>query len=314
MSIKIGANQIPLQSQGSSYSYRGFLGEILVYGEYNKGFNTFVGAVGGTITNETLLAAKLSLSATDIQDFTIDSNNNISCNIYVNYTMNVDAFYNNNTPGSAEQVITYYLDLGGKCTFINSGGFHNAFNPTTRKFIVFPNVTGCGTDVFDGGGAGTRNYWGIMCLPKMTPIGVSGTTSSGNFDAATFDRNVYVESSNQTINAGSPDPDIASAISSNIGTYIRYSSNTTRPDFPTQLRSTDIGTNYIDLEWDMVSHVNAIDYYVVFANGNVVGITSSTTITIGSLSTGTNYVFKMLAIDEHGNSSIFSDNVQITTL
>jgi len=214
----------------------------------------------------------------------------------------------------ADNVITYYLDLDGRCTFLNDHAFHNNTNLSPKQILVLPNVAGCSTSIFNGGGNGTRNKFGIICVPKLTPIGTSGTTSENNFSWSDFFDNVYVDSSNQTINAGSPDPDIASAITSTIGSRVRYSSNKNKPDITRGLNAKTITTNSVELEWSPITHTNTIDYYVVFANGNFVGSTSLTTLTIGTLVTGTLYSFKILAIDNHGNNSKFSDILDVTTL
>ena len=269
----------------------------------NRPPNTFIGGVGASIiTNTTQLAAKLSIQSYHIKNFKIDTNNNVSCYIGRNYTMNASAFVNNNN-------ITYYFDLDGKCTYLNTQAFHNVTNSTVHQIIIFPNVTGCNAALVSGGGAGTRGKINIACLPKLEPIGVSGTTSQNNFSWCDFFGNVYVNSANQTNNAGSPDADISSAISSNIGTWIRYSSNSDSPSGATGIYTVSATTSSIHIGWNAVSHSNAIDYYALFRDGVFVSANNTTSRNVTGLTSGTTYEFKVLVIDEMGNSSKKFSNV-----
>jgi len=270
--------------------------------------NTFIGGVGASIiTNTTQLAAKLNISSGNIHNFSIDSNNNVSCYIGRNYTINASAFVNNNN-------ITYYLDLDGKCTRINSRAFHNVTNSSVHQILIFPNVTSCNEGMFSGGGAGTRGKINIACIPKLEPIGNLGTTSQNNFSWCDYDENVYVEGGNATNNAGGPDADIASAISSGIAAAVVYSANTNAPDNIVGLNEIDSGVDYIEVGWTALTHSNSIDYYLVFANGNFVGSPVTNSLIVGSLTTGTDYEFKILAIDSEGNTNHFSTPVTYTTL
>ena len=269
--------------------------------------NTFIGAVGASISTATLLAAKLSIQRYHIKNFQIDANNNISCYIGRNYTMNGQAWYNNNT-------ITYYLDLAGKCTVLNNQAFHNTTNGSPQQDVVFPNLTGLtGTRVFAGGGAGTRNKMGIICAPKLEPIGTAGTTSDNHFSWCDYFRNVYVESGNTVNNLGGVDADISSAISSNIGTWINYSDNYDAPAKVTGIQVTAITETSIDVIWDDMTHVNTIDYYLVLANGNIVGRPNTTFFQITGLVKDTAYEIKILAIDSMGNNSPKFGVIQVTT-
>ena len=271
--------------------------------------NTFIGGVGASsVTSAAALASKLSIERYHIKNFQIDANNNVSCYIGRNYTINGSAW-------STDSIITYYLDLQGKCTRLNTFAFHNAFNPATRKMLIFPEVTSCVDRLVGGGGAGTRNKLGLICLPLLEPIGVSGTTNQNNFSWADFFNDVYVNSGNQTNNLGSPDADISSAISSNISTWIRYSTNENFPPVVTGLTYTARTDNAIDIIWDDVSHTNLIEHYLVFANGNFVGDAGSgTTFTITGLTAGQTYEIKMLAVDEMGNNSRkFSNSISVRT-
>jgi len=271
--------------------------------------NTFIGGVGASsVTSTTALASKLSILSHQIKNFKIDNNNNVSCYINRNYSINSTAW-------STDSIITYYIDIGGNCTYLNTFAFQNAFNPATRKTLVFPNVTGCDDRIVSGGGAGTRNKLGIICLPQLEPIGGSGTTNDNNFSWADFFYNVYVHSGNTINNAGGVDADISSPISSNIGTYIKYSDNLDKPSGATGLYTVSATTSSIELAWNSVTHTNIIDYYVVFGDGVIKGTpNSSTSLNVTGLSSGTTYEFKILVIDEMGNNSNFSNVYSGSTL
>ena len=134
--------------------------------------NLFVGGKGGVITTPAGLAAKLSIQRYHIKNFQIDSNNNISCYIGRNYSMNGAAWLNDNG-------ITYYIDLDGRCTSLGSQAFHNTSNSSVYQTVILPGVTSnSGSQCFGGGGAGTRNKFNLVCVPKLEPIGVTGTTSN----------------------------------------------------------------------------------------------------------------------------------------
>ena len=272
--------------------------------------NTFIGGVGNTVvTTKGQLASKISIGEEYITNFVIDSNNNVSCHIGANYTMNGSAFFR-------DDGITYYIDMGGKCTFIDNQAFANPSNASQYKVLIFPNVTGCNSNNWSGGGAGTRNHMGIICLPKLEPIGSTGTTNNNNFSWTNYTHNVYVNSINQTNNAGSPDLDISGAISSAISSWVKYSTNQSQPENVTGLSTTDITSDTIYLQWDAITHSNNIDYYIVFKDGNIVGITNgaTTTFTASGLVQTTEYNFKVLAIDSQGNNNTFSEEIAVTTL
>jgi hypothetical protein len=269
--------------------------------------NTFIGAVGGTsVTSASDLAGKLSLNEWNIRNFQIDADNNVSCYIHDNYSIN-------NYAWSTDSIITYYIDMAGKCTALNIRCFHNAFNPAVRKILVFPNVTTSANRIVSGGGAGTRNSLDVICLPKLEPIGALATTSDSTFNWANFYSNVYVEAANETNNGGGVDKDISGATASNIGTWISYSSNTNAPSGTTGLYTISGTSTSIDLGWSAVTHTNTIDHYLVFANGVYKDKTATTSLNVTGLLPSTSYDFKIMVIDEMGNNSPFTEDYTDTT-
>ena len=225
--------------------------------------NTFIGGVGASsVTSANALAGKLSLSRWHIKNFQIDSNNNVSCYINRNYSINSMAFFNDNN-------IRYYIDEGSNCTRLNTSAFHNVNNLSFGRVLIFPNVTSTNSRAVSGGGAGTRSKVELMCTPRLTPIGSSGTTSDNTYSWADFFGKVYVDSSNETINGGSPDPDIASAISSAIASNIVYITNTNPPTGATGMYTISATTTSIDLGWGAVTHTNTIDYILYSLMGYI---------------------------------------------
>jgi hypothetical protein len=115
-------------------------------------FNTEIGGVGLTYSNESQLATLLGITAGDISDFAVDVNNNITCDINVNYTLPNQTFLNNTD-------ITYYKDSDGRCTAVSGSehfrgcssllyiDMHGDISPiawscSSLEYINLPNNTG----------------------------------------------------------------------------------------------------------------------------------------------------------------------------
>lgn len=270
---------------------------LLEFRNYNSIANTFIGGVGATsVTSIAALANKTSLAESDIRDFVIDSNNNVSCYIKDNYSINASAFTN-------DDALTYYIDEKGRCTRINTNVFH-ATSPVRDIILVFPNVNSCNLDLISGGGAGTKQRTDVCCFPLLRPIGADASTNTSNFDHLICVSNVYVHIDNETNNGGSPDADISSAIASNIGAFISYSSNSNKPD-EAVLETIGSTNSSVALEWAAISHSNSIDHYLIFFDGIYFGKTSGTALDVTGLAPSTSYDFKVLTIDSEGNTSPF---------
>ena len=95
--------------------------------------------------------------------------------------------------------------------------------------------------------------------------------------------------------------------------HLKYSSNSDVPPIVTGLNTLSKGVDFIELGWTALTHTNAIDYYLVFANGNYVGSPSTNSLNVSGLTTATSYDFKILAVDEMGNTYKFSNVFTETT-
>lgn len=261
--------------------------------------NTFIGGIGGTITTPTDLANKLSISSANILDFQIDSNNNVSCHINADYSINDNAF-------NTDLSLTYYIDLGGRCTSFGIQSLYNSYNILAG---YFPSLTSTGANPFRCLSSSNESNYYVLSIPLLTPIGAtSGNDSSlNNTNCIDF----YTNSANATNNGGSPDGDLTSAV---VITNLNYVSDTNAPDAVDDLATSNITSSTIDLTWSAPTSTNAIDVYLIFQNGNIVGTSASTSFTATLLDQMTDYDFKILTFDVEGNSSDFSNVVSETTL
>lgn len=259
--------------------------------------NTFIGGIGSMVTSASDLASKTSLSVGDISLFNVDANNNVSCKIDINYTIN-------NSPFGG--LVTYYIDLNGRCTSIGDSALKSLVN----KVVVLPSLTSCTTQGFAGGGSGTRANYDIISLPILNPIG-STVGYNMNFQYSNI-TNLYVNNANATNNGGSPDGDLTD-VNATIAN-LNYSTNTTSPDAIDDLSVSDYGGASIHVEWTAPTSTNAVDFYLVFVNNAYVGFTQLTTYTVTLLDFNTSYDIRVVALDEMGNISPFSNTVSQTTL
>jgi YVTN family beta-propeller protein len=92
--------------------------------------------------------------------------------------------------------------------------------------------------------------------------------------------------------------------------------DTTPPTTPANLRATSVAQTQVALAWDASTDPapgSGIARYEVSANGAVVGTSTGTTYTAGSLTAGTNYSFSVVAIDGVGLRSAASTALPVTT-
>jgi hypothetical protein len=133
MSIKLGPTNITYVTTGLTISNRGFLGEDLVYGQYDKPPNLFIGGVGNTyISNIADLQYVTQQFTPDYyQNFVIDVNNNIS--VYADGAFRLSGGTAVPYAFSGISELTYFLDLTelpqsgqyiGDELFLNSGVRH----------------------------------------------------------------------------------------------------------------------------------------------------------------------------------------------
>lgn len=266
-------------------------------------YNTYIGGLGATITTASALAAKLSITESNILNFFVDSNNTIKCNINADYTFLINAFNHNFTPG-----VTYYLDFDGYATGSDQAPFYQA---TGMKVGLFPSWATSSVNMFRGVSGSNKTSFFAISQPMLTPI---GSTSGANQNFV--NTNVpyyYTHASNQTNNGGSPDGDLTEA-STNF-TNIRYvSGSTAAPDPVDDLAASNISGSQLDLTWTAPASTNTIDLYVIFQDGAPIASTTSLSYTVTGLTELTSYTFEILVFDQEGNCSPFSNLLTESTI
>jgi hypothetical protein len=150
----------------------------------------------------------------------------------------------------------------------------------------------------------------LISIPSAIPIGYNPAANS-EFQSATFlnTANIYVNKTNETINAGNPDADLTGGAAP----FVKYSTNKDKPMPVNYIESTQ-GSNNINVTLiGKVFHSNPIDWYLVFVDGVYKGRTNTTSFDITGLNPSTSYKIKFLTIDSMGNNSKFSREFNITT-
>ena len=90
--------------------------------------------------------------------------------------------------------------------------------------------------------------------------------------------------------------------------------DTEAPSVPQNLTVSNITTTSLDLNWDASSDNVGVSEYEVFQDGNSIGITSSTNLSVTGLVASTTYGFTVLARDASSNASAQSGSINATTL
>ncbi|WP_411766068.1 fibronectin type III domain-containing protein [Winogradskyella sp. A3E31] len=90
--------------------------------------------------------------------------------------------------------------------------------------------------------------------------------------------------------------------------------DTEAPSVPQNLVASNITTNSLDLNWDASTDNVGVSEYEVFQDGNSIGTTPSTNLSVTGLSVSTTYSYTVLARDASGNDSAQSAATQATTL
>lgn len=94
--------------------------------------NTFIGGVSNTINTVNLLAERLGISSSKIQNFSIDGDN-IACHIISTYEIRSGAF-------ARDLNLTYYIDKNGLVTSLAESCFLGADNVSNFKFDGITNL------------------------------------------------------------------------------------------------------------------------------------------------------------------------------
>jgi len=286
-------------------------------------YNTYIGGVSATISTASALATKLAISVGRITNFTIVGSD-IKCKITGSYAIPANAFQSGATP------CTYYTDSDYLVTSIGDYSFYYTTDGGVNfGNIDFRNVTTVGyqglsstkslnISLLNCTSVSDRAFWhftGVLnkdniYIPNCTSL---GSTSGNNevFTGIVTDSIIYCHPSLATNNGGSPDGDIAYAISQ--GVIIRYVSNFTAPSPVTTLAAGTIYNTSIQLNFTAPSSTNTIDYYNCYANGVFKNKISGSGKYIGGLTDNSNYNITIEAVDIYRNTSTISNLINITT-
>ncbi len=257
--------------------------------------NTFIGGVSSTITSASLLASKLSISESDIQNFTIVGNN-IACLIDVDYSIEIQGF--------RAIGLNYYIDKDGYCISLNN----QSFDRQDLNIIILPNAGIYGSGNFSVN-QGFINH-DIISIPKATPIGATASNEN-NFTRARINT-LYTNSVNETNNGGLPDGDITGAESIN---NVKYSINLTSPNAINNLALDAVYATILKFSFTEPVSTNDIDYYLIFNGINFLGKITYQNPALKGFSSSTNYSeLKAISLDEMGNISGFSNSISVTTI
>jgi endonuclease I/chitodextrinase len=177
--------------------------------------------------------------------------------------------------------------------------------------------------------------YGDQCLPSAVGVGSGTFTPDDMIDlflnwnvedpVSDFEkqRNIFHENTSNTYAQGNRNPFIDNPyLATRIwggdsaediwGIYT--SSDTEAPSVPANVTLNNITTFSIDVSWTASTDNIGVTGYEVFVDGNLITITSSTSITISGLDSNTMYSFTVLAKDLVNNKSAESPAVFGTTL
>jgi len=283
-------------------------------------YNTFIGGVASVISTASALSVKLGISVGNISNFTIVGSD-IKCKITGSYAIPATAFDLNST------LCTYYFDTDYLVSSIGNGAFYStsafsgydvnfencltvgssSFSRIPAKNFLLKNATTIGNSCFAqviNQGIADAHY-----IPNCTSL---GTTSGNNtvFEYIKSGAVIYTNPSLATNNSGSPDGDLAYAITQ--GATVRYVTNFTAPNPVTNLTAGTIYNTAIQLNFTPPSTTNAIDYYELYINGAY-----NKRIISGDYATGlienTSYNFTVYARDIFYNLSPVSNTLTQST-
>lgn len=281
--------------------------------------NTFIGGIGATITNRAQLVAKLTgIVESDIKNFNIDDNNNVSCYIGKDFNLITSAFEDDtditffyNTDGRHKNV---GLDIFAGCTnfkfYSNYGVGSESPWATGSGMFEFSKVS----HVFLENATvlrGNRTFGNISNTKIYIPniISTNGVTSGANNPFAFssglilyMNENYDSDSElNARVNAG--------LSSGNIAQVIKITDFTT-PDSVNDLSVSDYGATYIKLDFTPIAEADFYEVWIKKSGSDVwelFGDLPDSKFLLG-LDSNTTYQIKLATCDEFWNGSgFFSD-------
>ena len=273
--------------------------------------NTFIGGVSSVITSAFDLSTKLSISESDIKNFTIVGDD-IECYIGVNYNINNSGF---KSELALTNLLTYYIDEGGYLLNVGDDAFFNQVNFSVFKadnllslgsrnfyntnvaFHYYPNLLNIYGSVY--------HFYNIsrpitLVIPKCLTIGNS-VGSNSSFSATTVTK-IYANPILQTINGGGLEGDL-------VGQNVNFVTDFTKPNAITDLAVNTVYATAIKLQWTEPTNLNGIDFYEIYVDGVLNTTTSNLNITILGLTNLQTYDFTVIAVDNFYNKSLVSNTV-----
>lgn len=273
--------------------------------------NTFIGGVGATITNRSQLVAKLTgIVESDIKNFNIDDNNNVSCYIGKDFGIQPGAF---NSSQSSHP--TYFIHLGLYLKTVNQNAFYTASDNSASRLRLF--ITPAELTVGPVGGASnafTQNFHRLQVFACPNCIQIGSTGNNFNFNNNRNNLWLYVNPILATIDGGNPDGDIV-YVDGGTNSSVKYSANFNAPQPISAVSFDVVMATYLKISWSDQTHSNSIDWQLIFLNGNYIGrvVGGVEEYAFTGLTPNTEYEVKILTIDQSGNSSLFSKVFKQTT-
>lgn len=275
-------------------------------------YNTFIGGIASTIGTASALAAKLVIDVSRITNFSIIGND-LKCKITGSYVIPSNCF-------DGDINITFYTDSDGLITDLGNNAFRATKKIQSLEFKGIINLVGsefCGSskisEVLMPNAISVLNLpfmnssnVVVVYIPRCTNLGGSAA-NNGTLNVINTQAIVYAHPSLATNNSGAPDGDLA-------GRTVRYVNNTTPPNPVVSLSVGDIYNTAIKLNFTVPTEsANAIDYYLVYNNGILLGKISASGQYITGLLPSTYYVITVVAVDIYYNKSVISNSVSINT-
>lgn len=273
--------------------------------------NTFIGGVGATITNRSELVAKLTgIVESDIKNFSIDSNNNVSCYIGKDFGINTNAFHH-----SQSSHPTYFIHLGFHLKTVNRFAFYTSNNNAASRLRLFITPAELTVVPSSDGSAFRQDFhrFEVFACPNCIWLG-SSTGNNSNFSNNRNNLWLYVNPILATIDGGNPDGDIV-YVDGGTNSSVKYSANFDAPQPISAVNFDMVGASFLNISWSDQTHSNSIDWQLIFLNGNYIGRVAGGVeeYTFTGLTPNTEYEVKILTIDDSGNSSLFSKVFKQTT-